>query len=165
MPGIGDGPCAPFTSPCKSKHRNRRTASGGGCDPAAERDVQDHRPIHLAAMNGDLAMMKLLLAHGARVDDQCGRGESALHHACSVGNLQMVELLLDSGANLESRGYYGTALGFALHSRQSEIAGVQVGNPYEGSVCFTGPLSLATGLDLLMFSTQSDKGAVDFFHA
>jgi ankyrin repeat protein len=66
-------------------------------------------------------MMKLLLAHGARVDDQCGRGESALHHACSVGNLQMVELLLDSGANLESRGYYGTALGFALHSHQSEV--------------------------------------------
>ncbi|KAJ7825932.1 ankyrin repeat-containing domain protein [Mycena leptocephala] len=92
-----------------------------GADPAAERDVQDHRPIHLAAMNGDLTMMKLLLAHGARVDDQCGQGESALHHACSVGNLQMVELLLDSGANLESRGYYGTALGFALHSRQSEV--------------------------------------------
>jgi ankyrin repeat protein len=75
-----------------------------GADPAAEHNVQDHQPIHLAAMNSDLGMMKLLLAHGARLDEQCGQGKSALHHACSVGNLQMVELLLDSGANLESQG-------------------------------------------------------------
>ncbi|KAJ6530636.1 hypothetical protein B0H19DRAFT_1273636 [Mycena capillaripes] len=75
-------------------------------------------------MNNELQMMKLLLVHGARVDDQFSRDGntcSALHYACAEGKLEMIENLLGCGANLECRGYYGSALGFAVHSRKLDV--------------------------------------------
>ncbi|KAJ7175134.1 ankyrin repeat-containing domain protein [Mycena crocata] len=99
-----------------------------GIDSAVESGQEESQALHLAAMNNDLVMMRLLLEHGAPVDAQWGcdgAGESALHYACAVENRDMVELLLEKGANLEHRGHFGTALGFAVrcaaHNHKTEL--------------------------------------------
>ncbi|KAJ7148448.1 ankyrin repeat-containing domain protein [Mycena crocata] len=107
--------------------RNLETATlllEAGASPAAEWDQDEYQPLHLAAQNNDLAMMRLLLDHGAPLDaffgcDGCS--ESALHLACSTGNLEMVQLLLDRGAIPESRGHYGTTLGFAVNHHRMPV--------------------------------------------
>ncbi|KAJ6593289.1 ankyrin repeat-containing domain protein [Mycena capillaripes] len=92
-----------------------------GANISAAWDQDQCRALHLAAFNKDLEMMKLLLGHGASIDAEFGADgcyETALHCACSGGHLEMVQLLLDRGANLENHGHYGSALGFAVHSRK-----------------------------------------------
>ncbi|KAJ7747453.1 ankyrin repeat-containing domain protein [Mycena maculata] len=90
-----------------------------GADPAVSGDRYKGQAFHAAAMEGHLAVMRLLLDHGAPIDDRfrwdCS-SESVLHYACSLGHLEMMELLISRGAKLESIGHYGTALGFAVHS-------------------------------------------------
>ncbi|KAK7024831.1 ANK-REP-region domain-containing protein [Favolaschia claudopus] len=96
-----------------------------GANPAASWDQEEYQPLHLAALNKDLPMMKLLLDHGAPVDDNFGCdgcSENALHYACSLGDMQMIKLLLEHGqADLEASGHYGTPLGFAVHRRNIEV--------------------------------------------
>lgn len=95
-----------------------------GADPTACWGQDEYQPLHLAAINNDAEMMKLLLDHGAPIDEnfRCdGCSGNALHYACSMGYLQMVVFLLSRGAHLESGGHYGTALGFAVHSRKLDV--------------------------------------------
>ncbi|KAJ6514285.1 ankyrin repeat-containing domain protein [Mycena vitilis] len=95
-----------------------------GADPAAEWDQDEFQPLHLATMNKDLDMMKLLLDRGSPVDASFGcdgASESALHYACAIGNLDMVRLLLERGASIEHRGHYGSALGFAVHRQKLDV--------------------------------------------
>ncbi|KAJ7031880.1 ankyrin repeat protein, partial [Mycena alexandri] len=92
-----------------------------GANPAAPWDQMEYQPLHLATENRDLAMMKLLLDHGAPVDGVYGcdgGSETALHNACSMGHVEIIKLLLERGANLEAHGHYGTPLGFAVHHRK-----------------------------------------------
>ncbi|KAJ6513537.1 ankyrin repeat-containing domain protein [Mycena vulgaris] len=89
-----------------------------GADPAADWDQQEYQALHLAAKNKDLAMMRVLLDHGAPIDSTFGTdacSESALHLACTMGHIEMIALLLERGANIESEGHFGGALGFAVH--------------------------------------------------
>ncbi|KAJ7698003.1 hypothetical protein B0H17DRAFT_1129946 [Mycena rosella] len=81
-----------------------------GADPAMDWDQEQHQALHLATMNKDLDMIKLLLDHGAPVDAQFGSdggSQSALHYACSIGPMEMILLLLRRGADLQRRGYFG----------------------------------------------------------
>jgi hypothetical protein len=91
---------------------------------AEEWEQDKYQALYLAAENKDLEMMKLLLDHGALVDARFGRNgcrETVLHYACSIAHLEMIQLLLDRGANLECRGHYGSALGFAVHRRNLDV--------------------------------------------
>ncbi|KAJ7156158.1 ankyrin repeat-containing domain protein [Mycena filopes] len=84
--------------------------------PAAEWDQDWYQPLHLAAERGHIDVMKLLLDAGAPVDTEYGCdgcSESSLHHACAVGRLDMMALLIEHGADIENRGHFGSALGFA----------------------------------------------------
>jgi hypothetical protein len=95
-----------------------------GANPGAIWDQDEYQPLHLAAQNKDLEMMRLLLDHGAPIDSVYGCdgcSESALHYACSIEHLDMITFLLGRGANLECRGHYGNALGFAVHRRNLEV--------------------------------------------
>ncbi|KAK7024829.1 ankyrin repeat-containing domain protein [Favolaschia claudopus] len=95
-----------------------------GANPAASWDQDEYEPLHLAVINEDLAMMRLLLDHGAPLD-HCfgcdGASENALHRACSLGHMEMIKLLLERGARLEARGHYGTPLGFAIRTGNVEV--------------------------------------------
>ncbi|KAJ7103843.1 ankyrin repeat-containing domain protein [Mycena epipterygia] len=87
-------------------------------------DQDEYKPLHLAAMQNDLQTMKLLLDRGASIDDIAGADglfNNALHCACAGGHLETVEFLLERGADMECRGHYGTALGFAVHCRNMDL--------------------------------------------
>ncbi|KAJ7486576.1 ankyrin repeat-containing domain protein [Mycena latifolia] len=89
-----------------AKARNLETAAlllGAGADPAAEWDQAALQPLHLAVPNDDLAMVRLLLACGAPVDD------TLLQRECTPCRL------------LDCTGHYGAALGFAVHSRKLDV--------------------------------------------
>ncbi|KAJ7697571.1 ankyrin repeat-containing domain protein [Mycena metata] len=114
-----------------------------GANPAAKWGQIKYQPLYLAAANRELAMMKLLLDHGAPVDGVFGcdgASETALHYACSTGHVEMIELLLKHGTDIEAQGHYGTALGFAVHRRKLDAVRCLLGWGAEATV--TAPLMI-----------------------
>lgn len=73
-------------------------------------------PLHEAARDGNLEMMRLLLQRGANVDQAMSWGETALMKAAELSFVEGVRLLLKQHANVhlkaEERG--GTALFYAV---------------------------------------------------
>lgn len=59
----------------------------------------DDTLLHIAARTGQLTEMKVLLAHGARVNCIGDLGNTPLHQAAMSGQVDSVKLLLKSGAN------------------------------------------------------------------
>lgn len=56
------------------------------------------RPLHVAASNGDLAMVKMLVVNGARVNSVDYFGTNALGFACRWNHTAVAQYLLQSGA-------------------------------------------------------------------
>lgn len=67
-----------------------------GADPNIETMKKKFRAIHVAALSGDLRLLKRLALRGAnlhtKIDDE--RGRTALHMALERGNAQVIEYLL-----------------------------------------------------------------------
>lgn len=72
-----------------------------GADPNA-RDITSMTrfctALHLAAKHGKETIVRLLLAHGARVDPEDSRGKTPLSWAAQSGHEAVVKLLLEAGA-------------------------------------------------------------------
>ncbi|KAL7946527.1 ankyrin repeat-containing domain protein [Trichoderma barbatum] len=71
---------------------------------------------------GDIAMLQLLLDHGADVNAASSKVfGTAFHAACAAGNMELIRVLLDNGAkiDLQSTGY-GTPLQFACQWGHTE---------------------------------------------
>ncbi len=63
-------------------------------------EVFDFRPLlAISAMFGEEELTRLLLAHGAKVNEPDGPGVTPLMFAAEYGYLDIVKLLLDHGAN------------------------------------------------------------------
>lgn len=76
--------------------------------PGSEWGGIGHPGLHHAAVNGNLAVVQLLLERGADValvDDQFG--STALAWAASGGRAQVVQALLDAGADVGHRNVHG----------------------------------------------------------
>jgi ankyrin repeat protein len=58
--------------------------------------------LHDAALKGHAAIVRTLLAHGARIDARNASGGTALHDAALAGQTAVVELLLDRGAPIDA---------------------------------------------------------------
>jgi ankyrin repeat protein len=56
-------------------------------------------PLQVAARNGDLEIVRLLLKHRPWVDHRCCDGPAALGYAAEAGHAAIVEELLDAGAD------------------------------------------------------------------
>ncbi|KAL9097074.1 MAG: hypothetical protein Q9165_001038 [Trypethelium subeluteriae] len=65
-------------------------------------DVEGWTPLRLAAKNGRLKMVKILLQGGAEVDAHDRDGWTALRWAASKGHKMIAQLLLDKGASPSS---------------------------------------------------------------
>jgi hypothetical protein len=116
-----------------------------GCDPNAE--MGQLSPVIMAAGNGQLGILKLLLAAGARPER--GTGLSPLGLAADKGHLEVVELLLTRGVSADEPGEDGggwTALMWAASAGHEPIVKTLLA---EGaSVNYVGAAKGATALHL-----------------
>jgi ankyrin repeat protein len=85
-------------------------------------------PLQAAAANGNVKIVRLLLAHKPWVDHHCCRNPTALGMATDAGHLEVVRLLLEAGADPSVKGEYQdparpeTPLQVAERKGHSEIA-------------------------------------------
>ena len=63
--------------------------------------------LHKAAGNGDIDMVKLLIAEGADVNAKDERSWTALHHAARNGHKEAAELLIAKGADINAEDKEG----------------------------------------------------------
>jgi ankyrin repeat protein len=63
--------------------------------------LSKYRPLHMAALNGDLEMVKLLIYHHAdiRSMSEISNWPTVLHHGVTAGSEEIVKLLLSQGAD------------------------------------------------------------------
>jgi len=85
----------------------RRLVVDCGVDP----NIQDNSgwtPLHRAAFDGRLEIVKFLLEHGADPNIQDNyHGNTPLHDAAVNGHLEVVKLLLEHGADPNIQNNYG----------------------------------------------------------
>src|SRR5688572_4808251 len=76
-----------------------------------------------AAMNGDVAAVRLLLDQNVDVNAAQGDGSTALHWAAYSGNVEIVRMLLASRANLKVKTRLGalTPLMMAARNGHSDV--------------------------------------------
>ena len=80
------------------------------------------QPLHLAAANGDVELVKLLLDRGAMINAATQDGWTALHLACLRGDKGLVQLLLDRDADVNVTTRSGvSALSIATSEGDREI--------------------------------------------
>ena len=83
-----------------------------------------HSPLHIAARNGSLEIVELLVGNGADIEDRNDEGNQAIHLAAFLGHVTVVQFLVQqtqknkgSSSCIESRGNSGfTPLHFAVSS-------------------------------------------------
>lgn len=81
-------------------------------------DERKPSPLHIAALNGNAAVIKFLIRRGAKVDQMRGLcRETALHWAARTGQVEAVEALLEGGANPRLKSNETTALLMASRSK------------------------------------------------
>jgi ankyrin repeat protein len=68
-------------------------------------NVNGETPLMMAALRGNTAVAKTLLARGAKVNRE---GWSPLHYAASGESTELVALLLEKGAQIDARSPNGT---------------------------------------------------------
>ena len=89
----------------------------------------DGNPLIMAARDGHLAVVTLLLDRGASVDLAVPGDENALIQASGNGHLDVVKLLVSRGANVNARiwadtnrdGEWRTPLGMARRGRHTAV--------------------------------------------
>jgi ankyrin repeat protein len=80
-------------------------------------------PLHSAVASGSVALLDLLLAHGAKADAEEYQEATPLHSAAAAGNREMVEKLLAAGADPRRKTRDGkTAAELAREHRHEELA-------------------------------------------
>jgi N-acyl-D-amino-acid deacylase len=86
-----------------------------GADPNAPRGTgRASPPLTRAAFHGDQSVASLLVAAGARIDDDPD-GSTALMAAVSEGDVEFARFMLDHGASVESHVLFYTAVNNGEH--------------------------------------------------
>lgn len=79
---------------------------GADVEAVAQND-QRIRPVHAAAANGNLAILRALLARGADVNARQQHDFTPLHTAADRGDGEMARLFLEHGADVQARDASG----------------------------------------------------------
>mmetsp|Transcript_3085 Transcript_3085/g.10753 ORF Transcript_3085/g.10753 Transcript_3085/m.10753 type:complete len:172 (-) Transcript_3085:814-1329(-) len=78
----------------------------------------DNSPLHIAAQNGHLALVQMLLKKGADVNAQNAQGQTAMHMAVSYDLDPVVACLTAAGADGELTNKHGFAAKFGLEGEK-----------------------------------------------
>ncbi len=70
-------------------------------DPEKSPGVADCTALHLACARNHVEVAKVLIEHGADLNQQDGSGNSSFILACAKGHLETIQLLIKHGANVE----------------------------------------------------------------
>ncbi|KAF6815907.1 ankyrin repeat domain-containing protein [Colletotrichum musicola] len=87
-----------------------------------DRNEPGHTPVYLAASFGHTETITLLVAHGAKINVDCGTYGSPLHVACFRGHLAAVKQLLCSGAQQSCGSVFKHALEAAFRVGREDVA-------------------------------------------
>jgi ankyrin repeat protein len=86
------------------------------------RDNSGQTPLHWAARDGNVAMGRSLIAHGADIEAENKSWQTPMHLATAKGHASFVKLLHYSHANLEPRDKRGSVpLELAAHGHHAEV--------------------------------------------
>ncbi|MBI3567231.1 MAG: ankyrin repeat domain-containing protein [Gemmatimonadetes bacterium] len=107
----------------------RRTAAAIAvallCTAAARATAVPIAPVADAAMRGDDAVVRALIAQGADVNAAQGDGMTALHWAASRGDAALVRLLVAAGARLDATTRNANYTPLHLAARDGDAAAVK----------------------------------------
>ena len=80
-------------------------------------------PLHLAVIEGNIEVTKLLISEGANIEVTDSKwGSSPLLYACQNGRTKIVKLLVEMGADIEAKSDDDTsAIHFAAQSGKSDL--------------------------------------------
>lgn len=98
--------------------------AAGAAVNVASRESMNVTPLHSAAAAKQLAIARVLIAHGANVNaSQAESGFTPLHEAALNDDIEFAKLLLEHGAEINAKMKDGkTPLAFALESGKAEMA-------------------------------------------
>ncbi|XP_076684312.1 uncharacterized protein LOC143377171 [Andrena cerasifolii] len=74
-----------------------------GCKVNKKNKNRVNSPLHYAAINGEVELVRVLLDKGAKVDARNSHGKTPLHNGVTSRKTEIVELLLNKGANVNHR--------------------------------------------------------------
>ena len=96
--------------------------NGADVNARTDKDKGHFTPLHLAAEEGRIEVVHVLLQHGANVGTKNGDGRTALHQAAKSGKVEVVHVLLQHGANVGTKDDSGrTALQIASDKGYGDI--------------------------------------------
>ena len=104
--------CAGWSAPVLFANPQRQVFSRRGPNHI---DSQNSSPLRAACINGNIAMVKFFLEHGADITVVHSNKCTCLMEACRFRQYDIVKYLIEKGADLEVEGEYGrTALHIAV---------------------------------------------------
>ena len=78
-----------------------------GVDINRRQRPKNTTPLHTAAANGSIGVVKLLIDAKAMIFLEDVEGNTPIHYACRCGHVDIVNALLDAGANIECQTRIG----------------------------------------------------------
>jgi len=122
----GDGTTALHWAAYKDDLELAKVLIAAGATPRVKTRLNDITPLHMAAKNGNSAMIDLLLKAGADVQAATTTGTTPLMNAAASGHSEAVRLLLDHGAdpNAKDVNQGQTALMFAAALNRADVVRV-----------------------------------------
>lgn len=94
-----------------------------GADVNAKDQKHQSTALMWAAHNGHVEALKILIAHGANIEQKRFKGETALWFAAQKGQLETLKILADKGADINTIGRDGdSALAVALKNGHLHVA-------------------------------------------
>ena len=85
--------------------------------------TNDERPLHWAALTGDIDVVSLLIEHGADINAVDAQGLTALHWAAWQGQLDIAKLLVAEGSAINAVSVHNnTPLDRAIQDGHQEVA-------------------------------------------
>ena len=66
-------------------------------------DDENHRPLHLSVIGGNIEAVEICLENGSKIDDQQEDLSTPIHLASSQGALELLELMFDCQPELKSK--------------------------------------------------------------